>query len=115
CRRESGPAPTALAADAARGGTPTRSETAPLMVDRNLLRELDVPDGDVEAFDMTLLLGDGPGVIAGGIVPGRVVDVVGDQVVVDIGYKSEGLVPLAESDEGAPPPDPRDHVDVLRD
>src|SRR5262249_61304001 len=113
CRRESGPAPTALAADAARGGTPTRSETAPLMVDRNLLRELDVPDPDVEEFDMGLLLGDGPGVIAGGIVPGRVVDVIGDQVVVEVGYKSEGLVRLSEWEEDEAPPCPGDEVEGL--
>ena len=64
------------------------------MVDRNLLRDLDVPDLDGDEFDMDLLLGDSPGMTAGGIVPGKVVEVVGDQVVVDIGYKSEGLVPL---------------------
>jgi small subunit ribosomal protein S1 len=83
------------------------------MVDRNLLRELDVPDLDGDEFDMSLLLGDGPGVIAGGIVPGRVVEVVGDQVVVDVGYKSEGLVPLSEWDEGEAPPNPGDEVEVL--
>ncbi len=83
------------------------------MVDRNLLRELDVPDMDAEEFDMDLLLGDNPGVEAGGIVPGKVVEVVGDQVVVDVGYKSEGLVPLSEWEQGEPPPQPGDLIEVL--
>lgn len=84
-----------------------------LMVDRNLLRELDVADEDAEDFDMDLLLGDNPGVKAGGIVPGRVVEVVGDQVVVDVGYKSEGLVPLDEWEQGEAPPRPGDEIEVL--
>ena len=84
-----------------------------LMVDRNLLRDLDVPDLDGEEFDMNLLLGDSLGVIAGGIVPGKVVEVVGDQVVVDIGYKSEGLVPISEWGEDETPPCPGDEVEVL--
>lgn len=83
------------------------------MVDRNLLRELDVPDLDGEEFDMSLLLGDSPGVIVGGIVPGRVVEVVGDQVVVDVGYKSEGLVKLSEWGEDEAPPCSGDEVEVL--
>ncbi len=83
------------------------------MVDRNLLRELDVSDVDGLEFDMDLLVGDGPGVQPGAIVPGKVVEVVGDQVVVDVGYKSEGLVPLSEWDEGDPPPIPGDEVEVL--
>jgi small subunit ribosomal protein S1 len=85
------------------------------MVDRNLLRELDAPDLDLDdgEFDMSLLLGDGPGVVAGGIVPGRVVEVVGDQVVVDVGYKSEGLVRLSEWEDDEAPPRPGDEVEVL--
>ena len=83
------------------------------MVDRNLLRELDVPDVDGEEFDMDLLLGDSMGVEAGGIVPGRVVEVVGDQVVVDVGYKSEGLVPLNEWEDNEPPPQAGDEIEVL--
>ena len=59
------------------------------------------------------LLGDSPGVVAGGIVPGRVVEVVGDQVVVDVGYKSEGLVPLDEWEDNEPPPQPGDQIEVL--
>lgn len=83
------------------------------MVDRNLLRELDVPDLDGEEFDMSLLLGDSRGVIAGDIVSGRVVEVVGDQVVVDVGYKSEGLVRLSEWEQDEATPCPGDEVEVL--
>ncbi len=83
------------------------------MVDRNLLREFDVTDEDAEEFDMDSLLGDSPGVVAGGIVPGRVVEVVGDQVVVDVGYKSEGLVPLDEWEDNEAPPQPGDQIEVL--
>ena len=84
------------------------------MVDRNLLRELDVSDVDAEEeFDMDELLGDSRGVEAGGIVPGRVIEIVGDQVVVDVGYKSEGLVPLNEWEDGEDPPKPGDEIEVL--
>ncbi len=83
------------------------------MVDRNLLRELDVQEVDGEDFDMGDLLGDSMGVEAGGIVPGRVVEIVGDQVVVDVGYKSEGLVPLNEWEDNEAPPQPGDEIEVL--
>jgi small subunit ribosomal protein S1 len=83
------------------------------MVDRNLLRELDIPEFDGDELDMSLLLADSPAVVAGGIVPGRVVDVVGDQVIIDVGYKSEGLVRLSEWGEDEPPPSPGDEVEVL--
>ncbi|AGA26811.1 30S ribosomal protein S1 [Singulisphaera acidiphila] len=83
------------------------------MVDRNLLRELDVQDVDGEEFDLDFLLQDGPSVVAGSIVLGKVVEVVGDQVVVDVRYKSEGLVSLHEWDEEETPPKPGDEVEVL--
>ncbi len=94
-------------------GTFSGANQLSLMVDRNLLRELDVPDMDGEDFDMGLLLGDSMGVEAGGIVPGRVVEIVGDQVVVDVGYKSEGLVPLNEWEDNEPPPQAGDEIEVL--
>jgi len=48
----------------------------------------------------------------GTIVTGRVVEVLADDVVVDIGYKSEGLVALSEFGEGAQVK-PGDEVEVL--
>jgi small subunit ribosomal protein S1 len=90
------------------------------MVDRNLLREFDVseeeflgfvsPEGDGD--DMERALGAGQNFEIGGIVSGRVIEVVGDQVVVDVGYKSEGLVALNEWEDGEPPPQPGDPVEV---
>jgi small subunit ribosomal protein S1 len=51
----------------------------------------------------------------GGIVHGRVLQVTKDYVVVDIGYKSEGQVPLAEftSGEGKVLVKPGDEIEVF--
>jgi len=92
------------------------------MVDRNLLREFDidedelsavltVPDGD-GAKTLEEFLSEGQNFEIGTIVQGKVVEIVGDQVVVDVGYKSEGLVPLNEWEE-EPAPQPGDEVEVL--
>ena len=89
------------------------------MVDRNLLREFDVSDDEIG----DLIVQDGPDEFErfldiaqlfdiGGIVSGQVIEIVGDQVIVDVGYKSEGLVPLNEW-EDEPPPQPGDSVEVL--
>lgn len=48
---------------------------------------------------------------AGKIVKGRVIRVEGDDVLVDVGYKSEGIVPKEEWDDT--PPDPGLEVEVL--
>ena len=90
------------------------------MVDRNLLREFDVSDEELTALvtaedgtnTLDHFLVAGQSFEIGRIVSGRVVEVVGDQVVVDVGYKSEGLVPLNEW-EDEPPPSPGDEVEVL--
>jgi small subunit ribosomal protein S1 len=90
------------------------------MVDRNLLREFDVSDDELTALvagedgtgTLEQVLGEGQSFEIGRIVSGRVVDVVGDQVVVDVGYKSEGLVPLNEW-EDEPPPKVGETVEVL--
>ena len=85
------------------------------MVDRNLLREFDVAEEELQSEIEAVLtahkvsdlasLFEAAGQVfeVGHIVSGRVVNVVGDNVVVDIGYKSEGLVPLHEWDDGEPP------------
>src|SRR5205823_1664561 len=53
------------------------------------------------------------------IVSGRVVNVLGEDVVVDVGYKSEGIIQLEEwYDEGLDkiiPPQPGDEIQVLLD
>jgi small subunit ribosomal protein S1 len=91
------------------------------MVDRNLLREYDVSDEELGAVvagpegdgDWESELSSSGSFEIGGIVAGKVVNTVGDQVVIDIGYKSEGLVPLVEWDENEAPPQPGDPVEVL--
>jgi small subunit ribosomal protein S1 len=90
------------------------------MVDRNLLREFDVNEDELLAVvtgedgtnALDQFLGGGQNFEIGRIVSGRVVEVVGDQVVVDVGYKSEGLVSLGEW-EDEPPPHAGDDVEVL--
>ncbi|MBX6314195.1 MAG: 30S ribosomal protein S1, partial [Isosphaeraceae bacterium] len=91
------------------------------MVDRNLLREFNITDEELtaavaavgEPTEMDQYLEKSQTFEIGSIVPGKVVEVVGDQVVVDVGYKSEGLVPLNEWEEGEAPPQPGDAVEVL--
>ena len=81
------------------------------MVDRNLLREFDVSDDELTALvtgedgsnQLDHFLGGGQNFEIGRIVSGKVVEVVGDQVVVDVGYKSEGLVSLNEWEDEPPP------------
>src|ERR1700694_4397422 len=90
------------------------------MVDRNLLREFEVSEeeylavlgGEDGSEDFDRFLGAGQNFEVGGIVSGKVIEIVGDQVVVDVGYKSEGLVHLNEW-EDEPPPKPGDAVEVL--
>ncbi len=48
----------------------------------------------------------------GTILKGRVVEVAGDSVIVDVGFKSEGFVPLNEF-EDASAVDPNDEIDVF--
>src|ERR1700741_35582 len=99
------------------------------MVDRNLLREFSVDDADLEAafgsalaeaehaedesLEHLYITGTGGGVDVNSIIDGTVVRVEGDEVLIDIGYKSEGLVQLEEWDRDAPPPQPGDKVAVL--
>ncbi len=94
------------------------------MVDRNLLREFDVGEDELLAeiepalkfnkvSDISSLFEAAGQVFeVGRIVSGRVVNIVGDNVVVDVGYKSEGLVALHEWDEGESPK-PGDPLEVL--
>src|SRR5438552_4263935 len=84
------------------------------MVNRNLLRQFDLPEAELQrqlqdAFhqeDTGGSLETWPPVEeqefeANKIVKGRVLNIVGDAVVVDVGYKSEGVIELGEwYDEG---------------
>ncbi|RUL88825.1 30S ribosomal protein S1 [Tautonia sociabilis] len=92
------------------------------MVDRNLLREFDVSDEefstavfteDGQEDPMAPYLEEGQEYVLNTIVQGKVVDIVGDQAIVDVGYKAEGLVPLNEWDETEGRPQAGDQVEVL--
>ena len=95
------------------------------MVDRNLLREFNISDDELDAQFRVALGGDynpdddeefykeiaafDPGTI----VPGRVIRIEGDDVLIDVGYKSEGVVSLDEWNDVPEKPKPGDEVEVL--
>ncbi|HQU46069.1 MAG: hypothetical protein B7Z73_10820, partial [Planctomycetia bacterium 21-64-5] len=92
------------------------------MVNRNLIRGLDLNEQDWEQELTAALEGTDPEQIEWGgggafslneIVQGRVLRIEGDQVLVDVGYKSEGMIPLNEWDEDEEPPQPGQTIEVL--
>ena len=96
------------------------------MVDRNLIREFSITDDEFESFfDTALQEGDGeapdvddiyrdmPSYETGSILTGIVLRQEGDDVLVDVGYKSEGIVPGNEWDAGEDFPEPGDKIQVL--
>ena len=94
------------------------------MVNRNLLRQFDTPDADLPDLDdifsqeiTSWIQSEEQDYEANKIVSGKVLEIRGDDVVIDIGYKSEGVIKLDEwKDEGAEgiaPPKPGDTVEVL--
>jgi small subunit ribosomal protein S1 len=103
------------------------------MVNRNLLRQFDLPETELQqemadAFHPEgyrtsevddWLPHDDQLFEVDKVVSGRVLNVVGDEVWVDVGYKSEGVIPLNEwYDEGldkVTPPKPGDTIEVLLD
>ena len=93
------------------------------MVNRSLIRDLE-NDPDIEAMfaqATAVIEGDDWGEIPGGdhvfdvnkIVEGRILRVGDGMVLVDIGFKSEGSIPLDEWDPEDPPPQVGDLVRVL--
>ena len=97
------------------------------MVNRNLLRQFDLPEMEMDqelaaAFNQDThdwLPPEEQEFEINKIVSGRVLHVEGDEVWIDVGYKSEGVIPLAEwYDEGLDkiiPPQPGDEIQVLLD
>ena len=102
------------------------------MVDRNLLREFNISDDELDAqFKVALgddyaaaheddedgeygaLYSDIAAFDPGTIVPGRVIRIEGDDVLIDVGYKSEGVVSLDEWSDVPVKPVAGDEVDVL--
>ncbi len=91
------------------------------MVNRNLIRELDPSQEEWEKELQEAFSGISPEEIEWGgteltpneIVQGRVIRVEGDQVIIDVGYKSEGVVPLSDWGPDEPPPTPGQVLRVL--
>ncbi|MCA9059783.1 MAG: S1 RNA-binding domain-containing protein, partial [Planctomycetaceae bacterium] len=97
------------------------------MVDRNLLREFSVDDGELDAVMAASFpeLAHGEAAIEelydrkaqaydiNEILQGTIVRVDNEEVVVDIGYKSEGVVQRDEWDEDEAPPEVGGKIEVL--
>ncbi|MCA9030839.1 MAG: S1 RNA-binding domain-containing protein, partial [Planctomycetaceae bacterium] len=98
------------------------------MVDRNLIREFQVDDDELDAAlggELADLLAQEDQAMdmvyderssafdVNQLVKGRVLSVEGDEVLVDIGYKSEGMVPLYEWADEDVKPEAGDIVEVL--
>src|ERR1022692_3244508 len=89
------------------------------MVNRNLLRQFDLSEDELNAeFSESNWLPDQEQEYeVNKIVTGKVLHILGDEVWIDVGYKSEGVIPLEEwKDEGLDkvvPPRPGDVVSVL--
>ncbi|MDA7977210.1 MAG: 30S ribosomal protein S1 [Pirellulales bacterium] len=100
------------------------------MVNRNLLRQFDVSDDEwavtleaslagleeaqtPEGFDEVLVSHEEEEVLPNKIVDGKVVRTDGEFVVIDVGYKSEGMIPRNEWEEDEEPPQVGDILKVL--
>ena len=91
------------------------------MVNRNLIRGLDPTEEEWQQELDSALEGtppddwyDGGDIVSvNQIVDGRVLRVEGDFVLVDVGYKSEGMIPRTEWEENDAPPEPGQAVRVL--
>ncbi|NLX95278.1 MAG: 30S ribosomal protein S1 [Rhodopirellula sp.] len=91
------------------------------MVNRNLIRGLDVSEDEFEHELNAALEGTAPDDIDWGgeeisvnqIVEGRVLRIEGDFVLVDVGYKSEGMILRNEWEENEAPPQPGQKIKVL--
>jgi small subunit ribosomal protein S1 len=96
------------------------------MVDRNLIREFNVNDDELEnelgdIFDLddteseewdSFYNRTAQQYDINQIIEGMIIRVEEDEVLVDVGYKSEGIVPISEWGEGDPPV-PGNRVEVL--
>jgi small subunit ribosomal protein S1 len=96
------------------------------MVDRNLIREFNVDDDELEATFASLVLEteESGGIDAlyeetsksfetGNILMGVVLRREGDDVLLDVGCKSEGMVPFNEWEPEDEPPHPGQKIEVL--
>ena len=92
-----------------------------VIVNRNLIRGLDLSEAEWEHELNAALEGVPPEDIDWGgeevsvnqIVQGSIIRVEGDFVLVDVGYKSEGIILRSEWEESEPPPRPGQTLKVL--
>ena len=94
------------------------------MVNRNLIRSLE-DDSMSAQLDLLLPEDEMEGIVLDGledlnqsfdvnqIVMGRIVEVNGEYVVIDVGFKSEGAININEWDETEEPPQVGQQVKVL--
>mgnify|MGYP005840698297 FL=1 len=91
------------------------------MVNRNLIRNLEITDEEWQRELEVAMAGattdemafGGGEVTVNEVVTGRILRVEGDFVLVDVGYKSEGILFRSEWDEGEPLPEPGQEIRVL--
>jgi small subunit ribosomal protein S1 len=91
------------------------------MVNRNLIRGLDLSEQEWEQELSAALEGNaaeeiewgGEEIAVNQIVRGRVLRVEGDFVLVDVGYKSEGVIMRGEWEDNESPPEPGQMIKVL--
>ena len=91
------------------------------MVNRNLIRGFDLTEDEWEQELSSAMEGTPPEQIDWGgediavnqIVEGRVLRVEGDFVLVDVGYKSEGIILRNEWEDNETPPQPGQMIEVL--
>lgn len=91
------------------------------MVNRNLIRGLDLNEQEWESelqqalddgdFDAKII--EGKEIIPNEIIDGKIVRIEKEFVIVDVGYKSEGQIPLTEWEEGEEAPVPGQTIKVL--
>jgi small subunit ribosomal protein S1 len=95
------------------------------MVDRNLIREFSIADDEIDATFAALMTEEQEAGLegvyeetsrsfeVGNILTGVVLRREGDDILLDVGCKSEGIVPIAEWEEGDPLPNQGDKLEVL--
>src|SRR6516162_2015901 len=91
------------------------------MVNRNLMHQYDLPDEDLAQLDALVpddwFPHEQENFATNKIVNGRVLEIRGEDVIIDIGYKSEGIIKLDEwKEEGTDKPAPPrvgDEIQVL--
>ena len=91
------------------------------MVNRNLMHQYDLPDEDLAQLDALVpddwFPHEQESFAVNKIVNGRVLEIRGEDVIIDIGYKSEGIIKLDEwKEEGTDKPAPPrvgDEIQVL--